>query len=135
MASKNIYYHFASLKRLLTETDKKLLKELEDSLEKKRKNLKPPFGECFICQSELHWANNCPKLIKKNANMKMSHPQETKPKPDILKQAMNCIYDSNLQILLDEITDLKTRIESLERQIIQIIVIPLPCVKCQCSYC
>ena len=54
----------------------------------------------------------------------MSHPQEMNPKPDILKQAMNCIYDSNLQILLDEITDLKTRIENLERQIIQIIVIP-----------
>ena len=65
MDSKNILYHFASLKRLLTEADKKLLKELEDSLEKKRKNLKPPFGECFICQSELHWANNCPKPIKK----------------------------------------------------------------------
>ena len=66
MDSKNIFYHFASLKRLLTEADKKLLKELEDSLEKKRENLKPPpFGECFICQSELHWANNCPKRIKK----------------------------------------------------------------------
>ena len=63
----------------------------------------------------------------------MSHHQETNPKPDILEQAMNCIYDSNLQILLDEITDLKTRIESLEQQIIQIIVIPLekPCVNCQ----
>ena len=55
---QNIFYHFASLKRLLTEADKKLLKELEESLEKKRKNLKPPFGECFICQSELHWVNN-----------------------------------------------------------------------------
>ena len=65
MDSKNIFYHFASLKRLLTEADKKLLKELEDSLEKKRKKLKPPFGECFICQSELHWANNCLKRIKK----------------------------------------------------------------------
>ena len=66
MDSKNIFYHFASLKRLLTEADKKLLKELEDSLEKKSENLKPPpFGECFICQSELHWANNCPKRIKK----------------------------------------------------------------------
>ena len=64
----------------------------------------------------------------------MSHPQETNPKPDILKQAMNCIYDSNLQIPLDEITDLKTRIENLRRQIIQIIVIPLPYVKCQCSF-
>ena len=96
MDSKHIFYHFASLKRLLTEADKKLLKEHEDSLEKK-----------------------------------------TNPKPDILEQAMNYIYDSNLQILLDEITDLKTRIESLEHQIIQIIVIPLeiPCVKCQCSCC
>ena len=56
MDSKNRYYHFASLKRLLTEADKKLLKELEDSLEKKRKKLKPPFGECFICQSDRHWA-------------------------------------------------------------------------------
>ena len=66
----------------------------------------------------------------------MSNPQETYPKQDILEEAMNCIYDdSNLQILLDEITDLKTRIENLERQIIQIIVIPLPCVKCQCSCC
>ena len=132
MDSKNIFYHFASLKRLLTEADKKLLNELEDSLEKKRKNLKPPFGECFICQSELHWANNCPKRIK-NANSKMSNPQETYRKQDILEEAMNCIYDSNLQILLDEITDLKTRIENLERQIIQIIVIPLeiPCVKCK----
>ena len=132
MGSKNIFYHFASLKRLLTEADKKLLNELEDSLEKKRKNLKPPFGECFICQSELHWANNCPKRIK-NANIKMSHSQETNPKPDILEEAMNCNYDSNLQILLDEITSLKTRIESLEQQIIQIIVIPLeiPCVKCK----
>ena len=64
MDSKNICYHFASLKRLLTEADKKLLKELEDSLEKKRKNLKPPFGVRFICQSELHWAYNCPKRIK-----------------------------------------------------------------------
>ena len=65
MDSKNIFYHFASLKRLLTEADKKLLKELEDSIEKKkRKNLKPPFGECFICQSDRHWANNCPKRIK-----------------------------------------------------------------------
>ena len=36
MDSKNIFYHFASLKRLLTEADKKLLKALEDSLEKKR---------------------------------------------------------------------------------------------------
>ena len=108
MDSKNIFYHFASQKRLLTEADKKRLKELEDSLEKKRKNLIPPFGECFICQSELHWANNCPKRIK-NANAKMSHPQETNPKPDILKQTMNCIYDSNLQILLDEITDLKNQ--------------------------
>ena len=63
----------------------------------------------------------------------MSNPQETYPKQDILEEAMNCIYDSNLQILLDEITDLKTRIENLERQIIQIIVIPLeiPCVKCK----
>ena len=61
----SVFYNFASLKRLLTEADKKLLKELEDSLEKKRKNLKPLFGECFICQSELHWANNCPKRIKK----------------------------------------------------------------------
>ena len=63
----------------------------------------------------------------------MSHSQETYPKQDILEEAMNCIYDSNLQILLDEITDLKTRIENLERQIIQIIVIPLeiPCVKCK----
>ena len=59
----------------------------------------------------------------------MSNSQETYPKQDILEEAMNCIYDdSNLQILLDEITDLKTRIENLERQIIQIIVIPLPCV-------
>ena len=65
----------------------------------------------------------------------MSNPQETYPKQDILEEAMNCIYDSNLQILLDEITDLKTRIENLERQIIQIIVIPFPCVKCQCSCC
>ena len=48
--SKNIFYHFASLKGLLTEADKKLLKELEGSLEKKKNNLKPPFGECFICQ-------------------------------------------------------------------------------------
>ena len=63
----------------------------------------------------------------------MSNPQTTNPKQDILEEAMNCIYDSNLQILLDEITDLKTRIENLERQIIQIIVIPLeiPCVKCK----
>ena len=63
----------------------------------------------------------------------MSHSQETNPKPDILEEAMNCIYDSNLQILLDEITSLKTRIESLEQQIIQIIVISLeiPCVKCK----
>ena len=61
----------------------------------------------------------------------MSNPQETYPKQDILEEAMNCIYDSNLQILLDEITDLKTRIENLERKIIQIIVIPLEitCVK------
>ena len=48
---------------------------------------------------------------------------------------MKCIYgeDSNLQILLNEIRDLKTTIESLEQQIIQIIVIPLeiPCVKCK----
>ena len=36
MDSKNIFYHFASLKRLLTEADMKLLKELEDSLEKKK---------------------------------------------------------------------------------------------------
>ena len=94
MESKNIYYHFASLKRLLTEADKKLLKELEDSLEKKRKNLKRPFGECLICQSELHWANNCPKRIKKR-NTKMSNPQETYPKQDILEEAMNCIYDDS----------------------------------------
>ena len=62
-----------------------------------------------------------------------SNSQETYPKQDLLEEAMNCIYDSNLQILLDEITDLKTRIENLERQIIQIIVIPLeiPCVKCK----
>ena len=55
------------------------------------------------------------------------------PKQDILGEAMKCIYNSNLQFLLDEITDLKTKIESLEPQIIQIIVIPLeiPCVKCQ----
>ena len=48
---------------------------------------------------------------------------------------MKCIYgeDSNLQILLNEIKDLKTKIESLEQQIIQIIVIPLeiPYVKCK----
>ena len=49
----------------------------------------------------------------------MSH-RETNPKQDILGEAMKCIYDSNLQILLDEITDLKTKIESLEPQIIQI---------------
>ena len=98
---------------------------------RKKENFKPPFGKCFICQSELHWANNCPKRIK-NENTKMNH-QEMNPKQDILGEPMKCIYDSNLQILLDEITDLKTKIESLEQQIIQIIVIPLeiPCVKCQ----
>ena len=61
--------------------------------------------------------------------------QETNPKQDIVGEAMKCIYgeDSNLQIQLDEITDLKTKIESLEQQIIQIIVIPLeiPCVQCK----
>ena len=104
MESKNIFYHFASVKRLLTEADKKLLKQLKDSLEKK-KILKSPFGECFICQSDRHWANNCPKRIKKE-NTKMNH-QETNPKQDILGEAMKCIYgeDSNLQILLNEITD------------------------------
>ena len=59
--------------------------------------------------------------------------QETNPNQDILGEAMKCIYgkDSNLQILLNEITDLKPMIENLEQHIIQIFVIPLeiPCVK------
>ena len=127
MDSKNIFYHFASLKRLLAEADKKLLRQLEDSLEKK-KILKPPFGECFICQSELHWANNCPnkiEQIKKNENTKMNF-QETNPKQDILGEAMKCIYgeDSNLQILLNEITDLKTKDESLEHKFFKLLLSP-----------
>ena len=40
--------------------------------------------------------------------------QETTPKQDILGEALKCIYgdDSNLQILLNEITDLKAKIRN-----------------------
>ena len=53
--------------------------------------------------------------------------QETTPKQDILGEAMKCINgeDSNLQILLNEITDFKAKIESLGQQKIQIIVFSL----------
>ena len=41
--------------------------------------------------------------------------QEVTPEQDILAEAMKCIHDDNLQILINKIRDLKTKIVAIEK--------------------
>ena len=59
--TKSIYYHFISLKKLLTTDELQQLKPLEDTLKAQGK-LVPPFGQCYYCKETTHWASDCLKL-------------------------------------------------------------------------
>ena len=59
--TKSIYYHFISLKKLLTTDEVQQLKPLEDTLKVQGK-LVPPFGQCYYCKETTHWASDCLKL-------------------------------------------------------------------------
>ena len=59
--AKSIYYHFISLKKLLTTDEVQQLKPLEDTLKAQGK-LVPPFGQCYYCKETTHWASDCLKL-------------------------------------------------------------------------
>lgn len=59
--TKSIYYHYTSLKKLLTAEEIQLMKPLEDALKSQGK-LNPPFGQCYYCKENTHWASDCLKL-------------------------------------------------------------------------
>ena len=73
--AKSIYYHFTSLKKLLSSDEIQQMKPLEDALKSQGK-LNPPFGQCYYCKENTHWASDCLKL-------KMAREQsKTTDKPD-----------------------------------------------------
>ena len=59
--AKSIYYHFTSLKKLLSSDEIQQMKPLEDALKSQGK-LNPPFGQCYYCKENTHWASDCLKL-------------------------------------------------------------------------
>ena len=73
--AKSIYFHFTSLKKLLSSDEIQQMKQLEDALKSQGK-LNPPFGQCYYCKENTHWASDCLKL-------KMARQQsKTTDKPD-----------------------------------------------------
>ena len=79
-----IYYHFTSLKKLLSCDEIQQMKPLEDALKSQGK-LNRPFGQCYYCNENTHWASDCLKL-------KMAREQsKTTDKPDYGKAARNLL--------------------------------------------
>ena len=74
--AKSIYYHFISLKKLLTTDELQQLKPLEDTLKAQGK-LIPPFGQCYYCKETTHWASDCLKLklAREQPDAKPAHGQ------------------------------------------------------------